>query len=514
MNLSRRNLLRGGSALAVWPFLNLPFAEAASRRVFLQDYPFQLGVASGDPVPDGVVLWTRLAPDPLHGGGMPAEDVAVRWEVAKDENFSRVLRHGEATATADWGHSVHVEVSGLRPDHVYWYRFMVGSEVSPTGRTRTAPLGHKELSRLRFAFASCQNYEQGLFTAYKYMAAEDLNAVVHLGDYIYEGRANDNRVRKHNSAEIQTLEDYRNRHALYKSDLDLQAAHAAFPWIVTWDDHEFDNNYASEISEQPNVVVEEFLRRRAAAYQAYYEHMPLRRSSLPHGPMMKLYRKVSYGRLAQFSVLDTRQYRTDQPNGDGNKPPSEEQQDPSATILGKVQEKWLCDTLVDSASRWNVMAQQVMMGPIDREAGEGAKFSMDQWAGYPVGRDRFLRFLHERKISNPVVITGDVHSNWVNDLKLDFDDENAPVVATEVVGTSISSGGNGVKKPKNYDATMSENPWVQFHNAQRGYVRCELTPESWQTDFRIVPKVTELDSPIGTASSFVLESGSTSAKPA
>jgi alkaline phosphatase D len=357
-----RSLLAAAStSAAAWPFLNLPVAIAADRRITTADYPFKLGIASGDPAPDGVVLWTRLAPDPLNGGGMPPEDVRVRWQVATDEAMSKVVRKGTATASKDWAHAVHVEVQGLLPDRTYWYQFKAGDEIGPVGRTRTAPAGDVMLQKFRFAFASCQHYEYGYFTALRHMAAEDLHAVVHLGDDIYEDGPHKNRARLHNSPEIELLDEYRNRYALYQSDPDLQAAHAAFPWIVTWDDHEFDNNYAGDISEQPNIVATKFLQRSADAYKVFYEHMPVRRSTLPHGPMMQLYRNVTYGRLAQFSVLDTRQYRTDQPCGDHNKPLCEGVFDPNATLLGKTQEKWLCDGLTDSPARWNILAQQVMM---------------------------------------------------------------------------------------------------------------------------------------------------------
>jgi len=485
----------------------MPIAEAADRRVRTSDYPFQLGVTSGDPAPDGIVIWTRLAPDPLNGGGMPDEDVRVHWQVANDEGMTRVVRKGTATATKDWAHAVHVEVQGLKPDRTYWYQFKAGSETSPVGRTRTAPAPDAMLDTLRFAFASCQHYEYGYFTAYRHMAEEDLNAVVHLGDYIYEDGASEIRPRRHNGPEIESLDDYRNRYALYRSDPDLQAAHAAFPWIVTWDDHEFDNNCASDISQDEGVLAADFLARRADAYKAYYEHMPLRRSTLPHGPMMQLYRNVTYGRLAQFSVLDTRQYRTDQPCGDQNKPLCEGVFDPDATLLGKIQEKWLCDGLTASPSRWNILAQQVMMARVDRTPGDAVAYSMDQWAGYEVGRKRLIQFLGEHNISNPVVLTGDIHTNWVNDLRVDFDDEKSPTIATEFVGTSIASGGDGAEKREDTEGVLAENPFVKFYNAERGYVRCELTPDEWQTDFRVVPVVSKPDSPCLTRASYVVENG-------
>jgi len=505
---NRRTFLAAASASTLtWPFLHMPRVEAADRIIRTADYPFQLGIASGDPAPDGVVLWTRLAIDPLQGGGMPQEDVPVRWQIATDEAMTKVVRKGTATASKDWAHSVHVEVQGLLPDRTYWYQFKMGDHTSPIGRTRTAPSGDAMLDRFRFAFASCQHYEYGYFTALRHLAGEDLNVVVHLGDYIYEGGISKNKARQHNSPEVESLDDYRNRYALYRSDSDLQAAHAAFPWIVTWDDHEFDNNYAGDVSEEPNVVAEQYLRRRADAYKAYYEHMPLRCSALPHGPLMQLYRNVTYGRLAQFSVLDTRQFRTDQPCGDHNKPLCDGVFDPQATLLGPIQEKWLCDGLAASPSRWNILAQQVMMARVDRTPGDAVAYSMDQWAGYEVGRKRLLRFFADRQVSNPVVLTGDIHTNWVNDLKVNFDDENSPTVATEFVGTAITSGGDGAEKRADTDGVLADNPFVKFYNAERGYVRCELTPEQWTTDFRVVPVVSKPQSPCLTRATFSVQSG-------
>lgn len=504
---NRRAFLASVSAAVAWPLANIRILEAADRKVRTSDYPFQLGIASGDPAHDGVVLWTRLAPDPIRGGGMPHEDVRVQWQIARDEGMKHVVQKGTATAAADWAHAVHVEVQGLESDRTYWYQFKVGFDTSPVGRTRTAPNANVMVDRLRFAFASCQHYEYGYYTAFKHMAAEDLSAVVHLGDYIYEEKATTNRVRQHNGDETVTLDDYRNRHALYRTDPDLQAAHAAFPWIVTWDDHEFDNNYAADVSEEPNIIAEQFLKRRADAYKAYYEHMPLRRSSLPMGPAMPLYRNISYGQLAEFSVLDTRQYRTDQPCGDRSKPLCDGVYAPDATLLGDAQEKWLFDRLTASPARWNVLAQQVMMARVDRKPGDAVAYNMDQWDGYDAGRQRLLQYLSDRRISNPVVLTGDIHSNWVNDLKIDFDDLSSATVATELVGTSISSGGDGAVTGKETPRVLAENPFVRFYNAERGYVRCELTPAQWQTDFRVVPVVSKPGGPCLTRASFVIENG-------
>ena len=505
--LSRRSFVVATGSLAAAALWSTRATGRLLQNARFTDYPFQLGVASGDPAADGVVLWTRLAPKPLEGGGMPADAVEVRWQVAEDEQMTKVVREGKTVASSDWAHSVHVEVDGLAPDRWYWYRFMAGSEVSPKGRTRTLPLAESTPSELRFAFASCQHYETGLFTAYQHMLKDEPDLVLHLGDYIYENAGREKQVRKHVGPELMSLEDYRNRHAQYKTDHDLKAMHAAAPWIVTWDDHEFDNNCAGAISEEKDVSPAEFLKRRARAYQAYYEHMPLRRASLPQGPDMQLYRRFSFGKLAEFFVLDTRQYRTDQPCGDGNKPQCPEALDPKATLLGERQEKWLLDGLGKSAGRWNVLAQQVMMARVDRTPGEPVAYSMDQWPGYEANRRRLLKYFHDSKISNPVSLAGDIHTNWANDLVADFDDLDSAVVGTEFVGTSISSGGDGANEPRNLEALLSENPFVKFHNAERGYVRCHVSANEWRSDYQTVEYVTRPDAPVNTRARFAVEAG-------
>ncbi len=368
--------------------------------------------------------------------------------------------------------------------------------------------------RLRFTFVSCQNYEQGLFTGYQHMMEDDLDLVVHLGDYIYEYGGKDKQVRRHTEGEIKTLDDYRNRLAQYRTDEFLQGTHAKFPWLVVWDDHEVDNNYVSDISEEKDVDSSTLLLRRAAAYQAYYEHMPLRKTSMPHGPDLQLYRSISFGRLANFQMLDTRQYRTDQPNGDGNKQLTGDVFDPKAAVFGDTQERWLMAGLLQSKAQWNVIAQQIMMARVDRKVGEETSFAMDQWSGYDVPRKRFLQFLADRKVPNPVVLTGDIHSNWVNDLKIDFNYPDEPTVATEFVGTSISSSGNGTREPKGMHDMMAENPFVRFHNAERGYVRCEVTPENWKSEYQVVEYVDRPGAPLVNRGTFIVEDGRPGAKQA
>ncbi|MGD9719999.1 MAG: alkaline phosphatase [Pirellulales bacterium] len=504
--VSRRDFLvvtSSLSAAAVWSSRAL---GVVLQNVKLPDYPFQLGVASGEPRPDGVVLWTRLAPKPLVGGGMPDAAVEVEWQVADDEQMTKIVQQGKTTANPDWAHSVHVEVEGLRPDRWYFYRFRAAGETSPVGRTHTAPAPEAVPERLRFAFASCQHFETGYYTAYEHMLRENPDLVIHLGDYIYEGPGRDGLVRRHAGPKLVALADYRLRHAQYKTDQALQAMHSAAPWLVTWDDHEVENNYADLISEK-GTALEPFREQRAQAYRAYYEHMPLRASQLPTGPDMPLFRRVSYGRLADFHVLDTRQYRTDQPCGDGGKAPCEASYDSAATILGDKQRGWLFDGLAGSPAKWNVLAQQVMMARVDFRPGDEIAHSMDQWPGYEADRRRVLKFLHERKVTNPVVLTGDIHNNWANELPVDFDNLGGSSVAVEFVGTSISSSGDGQLESDQQATLLAENPFVKFHNRQRGYVVCEVTPKSWQANYRTVDYVTRPGSPIHTRASFVVEDG-------
>lgn len=504
---SRRQMILAGASMAALSILGREVQGLPLRRLSFVNNPFSLGVASGDPDSNSVVLWTRLAPSPMDGGGMTPETVEVQWEIAADEGFRTILQSGKALATPQLGHSVHVEVNGLNPETWYWYRFHCGDATSRTGRTRTMPISTALPSQLRFAFASCQHYETGLYTAYEHMAKEPLDLVLHLGDYIYEYAGIDERVRKHAGKEIVSLEDYRTRYAQYRLDTHLQTMHSLCPWAVVWDDHEFDNNCADDISEEANVSRDDFLLRRANAYQAYYESMPLRQSALPTGPDMILYRTIDFGRLARFEMLDTRQYRTDQPNGDGLKPLEGDVLNPNATLLGQQQERWLMAELLRSRASWNVLAQQIMMARVDRDPAQEAKFSMDQWAGYDVARKRLLSFLETRRVPNPVVLTGDIHSNWANDLKVDFDSEQSPVVAAEFVGTSISSGGNGTQAPKGQAEMLAQNPFVKFQNAERGYVSCTVTPKEWKSDYQVVEYVDKPGAPLITRASFVLEAG-------
>lgn len=478
------------------------------RRPRLPGDPFTLGVASGDPTHDACVIWTRLAPDPLaHLGGMTGDKVAMTWEVARDEAFSDVVRQGRYAAAPELAFSVHVDVQGLEPDRGYFYRFLLEEGPSPVGRLRTAPAPGAR-TPLDFAFVSCQHWEQGLFTAFEHLSREDLGLVAHLGDYIYETATREEVVRPHHALEVMTVDDYRARYAQYKTDPALQAAHAACPWVVTWDDHEVDNNYAGLSGENLYESEEQIRDRRAAGYRAWWEHQPVRVPRARSWADLTIQRTLDWGALARFWVLDTRQHRSDQACGDGTRQvPCGDWADPSRTMLGDIQERWLVDGLAASDTRWKVLAQQVMMAPFDGDPGPGVFTSMDQWSGYPVARDRLLGNIAEHGAGSTVVLTGDIHSNWVNDLRAGFDRADRPIIATEFVGTSISSGGDGEEQPVRVTRALSDNPHVHWQNSRRGYVRCRVTPEAWQADYRTVPYVTRPGAPVETATSWRCEHG-------
>jgi alkaline phosphatase D len=492
---ARRRFLAALGALAV-----SPLARADSN-------PFALGVASGYPTPSGMVLWTRLI------GASSLAAAPVDWEIAADESMRTIVGRGSTLADPAWAHSVHVEPQGLEPDRWYWYRFTAGDAQSPVGRTRTAPAATAQPANLRFGFASCQHYEQGYFAAYRHMVADAPDLIAFLGDYIYESHWGRDLVRSHDAPEPYTLDEYRARYALYKSDPDLQAAHAACPWIVTWDDHEVDNDYADDRPED-GMEKTQFLQRRAAAYRAYYEHMPLPARMQPKGPDMRIYTTLDWGALARFYALDDRQYRSwhacpRQGRRGGSNTVDIEQCgrlfSPGRTMLGRTQERWLDRAFGESRAAWNVLAQQTPMAQFDQKPGPGRRAWTDGWDGYPAARDRLLKSIADRKIRNPVVIGGDVHSFNVNQLKLDFDDPASPIVASEFVGTSITSQ---AWPQERLEPLLPDNPHMLLVDSRyRGYVRVEVTPQRWTADLRAMESVQRRDAACSTLATFVVENG-------
>ncbi|OGA66426.1 MAG: hypothetical protein A3F77_05975 [Betaproteobacteria bacterium RIFCSPLOWO2_12_FULL_67_28] len=507
----RRAFLRALAALGV---TGAAPAYTQERPRF-SEAPFALGVASGYPNQNGFVIWTRLVVDPtLPGGGIDPVRVRINWEVARDDKMKDVAASGEDFLVPAWAHSTHVEVRGLEPNRPYWYRFNIGTTESPIGRTRTAPAARSVPARFRFAFASCQHYEHGYFGAYRHILADDPELIVFLGDYIYGRHATRDAVRNHGSSEPKTLSRYRVRHALYKTDPDLQAAHAAVPWVCTWDDHEVANDYAADQPEE-DVPLEEWVARRLVAYKAYYEHMPLRDRMRPTADGMRIYAQMGWGDLARFFILDGRQYRTPQacprPGSKGGSNTVDiaacpQLFSPERTMLGRRQEAWLQTALELTPARWNVIAQQTLMAQFDQQPGPGRQAWTDGWDGYPVARKRLLEFLAAKKTPNPVVIGGDTHTFYVADLKPDFDQPRSPTVASEFVGSSISSRSSWT--PERVAQMLADNPHIKFaDNGHRGYVRVEVTPRQWRADLRAMESVQKPEAACNTLASFVVDDG-------
>jgi alkaline phosphatase D len=510
--MTRRQVLVTSSAFAI----SLITARARAGA----GNPFTLGVAAGDPAPDGFVLWTRLAPEPLAADGLGGlrQPVAVLWEVGSDEAMRQIVRTGTVEATARFAHAVHVEVGELEPNRPYWYRFTALGAQSAIGRARTAPARNEELSHLRFAFASCSNWQLGYFSAYRHMLEEQPDLVIFLGDYIYEtsipaGPAAARVVRPHDGPTATDLSGYRNRYALYRTDPDLKALHAAAPCLVTWDDHEVENDYANEWSQDMRVTPADFLRRRAAAYQAYYEHMPLRPRAMAQHPSLRLYGRIPYGRLVTFSVLDGRQYRSKQPcevppSRRGHVAPDSCRERVSAerTLLGEEQEHWLLEGFKRADTTWNVLAQGQLVAQLRQKTRTGeAGFWTDGWDGYPAARQRLIDAMAATRLANPVFIGGDIHSFWVTDLKSDFEDARSATVATEFVGTSITSD------PPPYGliaAALPDNPHVRyFESRHRGYVMVDLDRDRMLSRLRIISDRADPKATVTTLKQFVVPSG-------
>jgi len=507
--LSRR-LVIGGAAAAT-ALLSIGARGPASLPPGL----FSLGVASGDPDAGSVILWTRLAPEPMAGdGGMPPVAVPVRWEVAEDEGFARVVRSGTARAEPHWGHAVHVEAGGLRPGRAYYYRFIAGGEASPVGRTKTAPAAGAMAERLRLCFASCQKYEAGFYAAWRHVVAEDPDLILFLGDYIYEGApSHKDAVRQHRNPDPFDLAGYRIRYATYKLDPLLQAAHHAAPWALTWDDHEVANDYAGAL-DQGNGDPATFLRRRAAAYQAYYEHQPLRVRP-PRGADMRIYRTLDWGALAQLQIVDDRQYRGPhacQPAGliEAHKPYASvigdcaDLQDPARSMLGREQERWLDDRLARTPAQWNILAQQTLMrqavvSPPEGPDG-GPRYSADNWSGYPQARERIFRRWVEAGTSNPLALGGDIHAFAAADI-MDPDRPDGSPIAAEFVGGSITS----LRPDPDFKRLAPANGLRFAENEVRGYGRLDIDARGGTVTYRGLADARREDSGIADIARFAVE---------
>ncbi|MBC7548243.1 MAG: alkaline phosphatase D family protein [Polaromonas sp.] len=518
---SRRQLLQwaAASTSALW----LP--SSARSQGAPADNPFGIGVASGSPRHDSVVLWTRLLQIDGRRLDPQAGPQAVRWELAHDERFSRIEQSGQVLALGALAHSVHVEVHGLAADRWYFYRFMLGDAVSPTGRTRTFPMPDALVARLRLAYASCQNWQHGYFSAYRHMLAENVDLVLFLGDYVYEYPITATSLRPGGDSATGwslTLDDYRQRYALYKSDLDLQAMHQACPWLVTWDDHEVQNDYAGLQEGSGGPAQLSFAARRAAAYQAFYEHMPLRMSALTQalagllgGAETRIYQRVNFGRLASFYMLDSRQYRDPQVcTRQGKKGAStlnpascDAWNDPARSLLGATQEHWLNTELGRAGPQWNLLGQQTLFGQRDFQTHQrpGTVLWNDGWDGYSAARTRLSNALRGQAVPNPVLLGGDVHENWVGRVLADYARPDSAAVAVEFCGTSISSNSSG-------NALMAErlarNPHFVYADGERkGYGVVELSPRLLTTTLRGVSDVRQPVTHVETLAAFEVQPG-------
>lgn len=491
----RRALLKAMAALAVAP------AVAVDAYARVDADPFALGVASGDPTTDGFVIWTRL----VGPGAEPlaAAAIAVRYEIAADPGFRQIVRRGRGGAHPERAHAVHVEIDNLPAGRPYWYRFHAFGATSPIGRAATAPV---IADRLRLAVTSCQHWEQAWFGAYRDIIAAAPDLILQLGDYIYEQSYPDlPRVRSFGSPEPRDLDGYRRRHALYKTDPDLQAAHRACPWIVTWDDHEVLNDYAG-LANREGLPPALFAIRRAAAYQAYFEHMPIRPSLWRGRRAPQLYRAVDWGDLASMSVLDTRQYRSAPPCAPTNVARNVRLDDcaeaaaPARTILGSAQERWLSDRLAHERRPWSVVAQQVFFAPLWLDGSRKTTFS-DQWDGYAANRDRLLREMQRPTVRNSVVLSGDVHSSWANDLT----GGDGRAIGAEIVAPAL-----GAAPPPSgrFGDVTRNNPHVRFHETQHaGWVRIDIDRAALRADMRLLDDRTNAGSAVRSGGSFVVPSG-------
>jgi alkaline phosphatase D len=508
----RRRVLRlaAAGAAGLW----LP--RSAWSQPALRSDPFALGVASGSPTHDSVVLWTRL----IGAEAMLPPSVTVRWELAHDEGFTRIVQSGQAQAVAELAHSVHVEVPNLEPDRWYHYRFMAGGALSPTGRTRSFPRPEARAARLRLAYASCQRWEHGYFSAYRHMLDEELDAVLFLGDYIYEYTAARNAVRVPPDGPVLTLDGYRRRHALHKSEPELQAMHARCPWLFVWDDHEVENDYAGTHEGRHVLIGPDFAARRAAAYQAYYEHMPLRAgvleqalAGLARGAPLRLHGQLRFGRLATMVLLDLRQYKDAPACTRGGRPGASHVDpaqcgtwnDPQRSMLGAAQERWLDGALANAGEQWNLIAQTTLFGRRNDARAPAQSFWNDGWDGYPAARTRLCGALRRHRVGNAVVLGGDVHENWVGHVKADYDVPGSPAIGVEFCGTSISSRSSGADR---LAQRLAENPHFVFADAaRRGYGVLDLDDRRLRTTLRVVDDPTRRDTQIATLARFEVPAG-------
>jgi len=510
--ISRRKLLAQASAAAVSSFLTPVVAASSNENVKFSDYPFKLGIASGDPVTDGFVLWTKLCTAPFEFGSLPPVSIPVKWQVASDEKFRKVERFGTTYAHFEHGHSVHVEVSGLPANRPFFYRFIAGGIVSETGQTLTLPVVGTHLENFRFAYASCQDISNGYFAAYRDMVEQSPSLVIHTGDYIYEGVYRDG-GRRIPVPEAFSLEDYRSLYTRYKLDPDLQKAHAKIPWLMIWDDHEVENDWGGQFSEsEPDAKI--FLKRKTAAIKAYYEHLPLRLSTRLRRGESRIYSRTLLGDLAEFNLLDCRQYRDIPPcrNDSGEVPryidSCTEAMSDERSMLGSVQERWLKRGFGYQGMKWNTLVQTAYMAPFDYIEGKEKGLKTDGWDGYAASRQRVLDLIVNKEIPNPIALGGEIHAAYAGVVNKDAYDFESPAVLTELICTSISSGGGGEERYQQTLRLFDENPFARyFDNRQRGYTLCDLDHSEWVSSLRVSSNGRDPNATFSTLNKLVVENG-------
>ena len=529
--MQRRELL-SHAALASAAAQTFWLPSRAWSQTRISSNPFTLGIASGSPTQDGVVLWTRLAPGGFWGvNNLGRDNIAVHWDLAHDESFTRIVMRGQAQAWAQLAHSVHVELGGLEAGRSYFYRFQVGEWTSTTGSTRTLP-GDTAPNRFRIAYASCQRWEHGYYSAYRHMLADQPDLVLFLGDYIYEYPRAAQQVRAPNATSnagwTLTLDDYRSRYALHKSDTDLQAMHAACPWVFTWDDHEVQNDYAGLAPGDAGPAAPDFEARRAAAYQAFYEHAPLRASVLTRAlaglsakpaAEMRLYSELRLGALGSLYLLDARQYKDalvctkDGALGSSTVNPAQcpAWNDPARSMLGGAQESWLAQSLARNANApgWQIIGQSSLFGARDFSSpGKAKSLWNDGWDGYSAARTRLTDAIQKAGNKNVVLFGGDVHENWVGHVKVDFSKPASASIATEFCGTSITSRHSASSSNEKVPERIARNPHFVFADVEkRGYGLADFSMSKLQVSLRTVSDVTSKEASVQTLAQFDVASG-------
>jgi alkaline phosphatase D len=487
--------------------LSSPLAAPLAAEPRFMTNPFLLGIASGDVTDESVVLWTRLLQQPLEAdGGMEPVNIPVRWELSLDPKMSRVVRRGEAIATPTFAHSVHIDIDGLDPGREYWYRFSVMSHCSPIGRTKTLPQQDSHPGSVRFITASCQNYTHGYFVAYEHMIRDEPDFIIHLGDYFYDTSFGVTDFRHHETEKApMTVADFRRRHALYKTDKQLQHAHAEIPFFTTIDNHDAIEDMDPEKFAQ-----------RAAAYQAWYEHMPVRGYRAAGDNHFNLHRKIDLGNLVQISLLDGRQFRdskeicgnNDYPDyGFGNyRERCPAVFDEGRSMLGDVQEKWLTESLLQNSASWNVIASPGPYLPFRYHHDDKELSYIGAWDIYPANRKRIAETIAAAEVGHPLILSGDVHSFWAVDGGLtENPDERIPVV--EFVASSVSANWpEQLAKP--VTDNLPHNPQVKFYDPdKRGYLLHEVSESEWKTTARAMEDVRNEQSPALDLASFLVRKG-------